>query len=304
MTFYWVKTAMAIDVNAGGAVARGAIRSGNFDLGYVVEGAGTPTLVIGSSVYYPRVFSARLRERLRMAFVDHRGFAKPTGLVGSGDFALETVLDDIELARRQLGLGKVVVLGHSGHGYMALEYAKRRPEAVAGLVMVGVGLSHAAAHMAMAERRWDEAVCPERKARFAADMARLPEAIAAAPDQRFVAFCAAMGARRWFDWSFDETPLWDGVHVNMDAIDHLWGEVFRDIDVAAGLDRLTAPTLLVSGRFDYSVAPHYAWDAYRDGFADLTVRVFDRSGHTPQMEESDAFDAVLLEWLATKRIAG
>ena len=35
----------------------------------------------------------------------------------------------------------------------------------------------------------------------------------------------------------------------------------------------------------------------RSSFADLTLRVFDRSSHTPQLEESDVFDAELLRWL-------
>jgi proline iminopeptidase len=277
---------------------RGSIRSGAFDLGFSIEGSGRPALVIGSHVYYPRTFSGNLRRHLRLAFVDHRGFARPSGLVTAADWSLDAVLDDVELMRVRLELGRVVVIGHSGHGFMALEYAKRFPDAVSHVAMIATGPGHSPAHMALAERAWEEAVCPERKERFAADMAALPEAIAADPDRRFVAFCLAMRARSWFDPAYDAAPLWEGVHLNQGMFDRVWGEVFRDIDVAQGLERLARPVFLGLGRFDHLVAPAVAWDPLRPLFRDLTVRVFDRSSHTPQLEEPAAFDAAFLDWLA------
>jgi proline iminopeptidase len=64
--------------------------------------------------------------------------------------------------------------------------------------------------------------------------------------------------------------------------------------VRAGLSTLKVPVFLGLGRFDYLVAPFFAWEPYRSSFTDLTVRIFDRSSHTPQMEESDNFDGELL----------
>jgi len=284
-----------------GATARGTIRSGAFELSYSVEGDGPPAIVIGSAVYYPRVFSAALRRSLRLVFVDHRGFAPVAGDAPLSEYALDKVLDDIEMTRSHLDLGKVVIIGHSGHGYMALEYAKRYPEHVSHVVMIATGPSHSPAHMQALERYWQEAVCPDRKGRFERDLALLPAEIEAAPEKRFVTYCVRMGARSWYDHTFDAAPLWAGVHVNMRAFDHLWGEVFRDIDVRTGLDALGVPVLLALGRHDYLVAPYATWEPYRESFRDLTVRVFEKSGHTPQFEESELFDAELLRWLSEHR---
>ncbi|WP_112661696.1 alpha/beta fold hydrolase [Microvirga flavescens] len=282
------------------AIVRGTIRSGFFDLGYSIEGEGQPVLVIGSAVYYPRVFSENLRRSLKLVFADHRGFAQGSG-EENPDYSLQRVLADIDLVREKLGFDKVVILGHSGHGYMALEYAKAYPQHVSHVVMVATGPSHSAAHMAALERHWQEAACPERKERLDADMATLGEAIAAAPDKRFIAFCLKMGARSWFDHSFDASALWADVHVNMPMFDTMWGEVFRDIDIAKGLDKLDVPVFLSLGRFDYLVAPYQTWEAYRPHFRDLTVRVFDKSSHTPQFEESALFHAELLGWLTSRQ---
>jgi proline iminopeptidase len=282
---------------------RGTIESGPFGLAYSVEGQGRPAIVIGSAVYYPRVFSQNLRQSLKLVFADHRGFAQAFGSFGPSDYALDVVLDDIERVRRHLGLETIIIIGHSGHGYMALEYAKRFPQHVSHVVMVATGPSHSAAHNAATEQYWQESVCPERKARLESDLALLPAEIEAAPEKRFVTFCVRMGARSWYDHTFDAAPLWEGVHVNMPVFDHLWGEAFRDIDIAQGLDRLDVPVFLALGRYDYLVAPHATWDPYRDRFKDLTIRVFEKSGHTPQLEESGLFDAELLGWLSSRSVS-
>ena len=282
------------------AVERGTIRSGGFTLGYCVEGEGMPALVIGSAVYYPRVFSANLRRSLRLVFADHRGFALPPPDMRAAEYGLEPVLADIDLVRRHLGLDRVAIVGHSGHGYMALEYAKRYPQHVSHVVMIATGPSHSAVHQAATEQYWQESVCPARKQRLERDLAGLAAAIEAAPDRRFVTYCVRMGARSWYDHDFDAAPLWEGVHVNMPVFDHLWGEVFRDIDIRQGLEGLDVPVFLGLGRSDYLVAPYATWEPYRGSFRDLTVRVFERSGHTPQQEESELFDAELLRWLQSR----
>ncbi|WP_230530643.1 alpha/beta fold hydrolase [Microvirga roseola] len=282
------------------ALERGTIRSGKFTLSYAVEGEGLPALAIGSAVYYPKTFSEDLRRSLQLIFADHRGFAPSSGDATVSEYALDIILADMDLVRRHLGLERMIVIGHSGHGYMALEYAKRYPQHVSHVVVIGAGPSHSALHMQALERHWQDSVCPERKAILERDLALLPAEIEAAPDRRFIAYCLRMRARSWYDPAFDAAPLWEGVHVNMPAFNHLWGEVFRDIDVRQGLDRLDAPVYLALGRYDYLVAPYETWTPYRDSFRDLTVRVFEKSGHTPQLEESDLFDAELLNWLASR----
>jgi proline iminopeptidase len=279
---------------------RGTIQSGHFELAYSVEGQGMPAIVIGSAVYYPRTFSQELRRSLQLIFVDHRGFAKASRDLQPSDYSLDAVLDDIDLVRRHFAHDTVVIVGHSGHGYMALEYAKRYPQHVSHVVMIGTGPSHSVAHQEASERYWQESVCPERKARLASDLARLPAEIEASPEKRFITFCIRLGAKSWYDHAYDAAPLWEGVHVNMPVFDKLWGVTFRDIDIGQGLEWLDIPVFLALGRYDYLVAPYATWDPYRSSFKDLTVRVFEKSGHTPQLEESQLFDAELLQWFSLK----
>lgn len=83
----------------------------------------------------------------------------------------------------------------------------------------------------------------------------------------------------------------------MPVIDHVWGEIFRDIDVTQGLETITMPVLLALGRWDWLVAPYYTWQPLLPLFRDITLVLFDRSSHCPQLEEQDLFDAKLLNWL-------
>jgi proline iminopeptidase len=284
----------------GAAFLKGTLRRGPFELSYSVEGSGQPTLLIGNSVYYPRTFSAHLRENLQLVFIDHRGFAQPVEAFTQADYELDVIIDDVQFMRQHLNLGKVMVIGHSGHGYMALEYAKKYPQHVSHIVLIATGPSQSQSHAQLTEQHFHDAVCPDRKAKLEGDLRLLGAEIAAAPDRRFITFCIRLGARSWFDYNFDGAPLWEGVHVNMPIFDHLWGEVFGSIDIIQGLEELETPVLLALGRFDYLVAPHFAWEPYREAFRDLTLRVFDRSSHTPQLEESSLFDQELLGWLSEK----
>lgn len=277
----------------------GTISAGAFRLGYRIEGNGPPAMVIGSSVYYPRVFSPDLRKHLRLVFLDHRGFTASPGRVERSEFALGKLLEDVERARQQLGLDRVTVIGHSGHAYMALEYAKKYPAHVSHVVLIGISPDLSAASQAEAERSWQESVWPERKA-------ALQENVRALPDQelaklrgrdQFVRGYVRDGPKAWYDPRFDSTPYWAGVEVNMEMFDYVWGEVFRDIDITKGLESFDRPVFLALGRYDFLVAPPSSWDRVRPKFKDLTVRVFERSGHTPQHDEAALFDAELLGWM-------
>src|SRR4029079_8189161 len=100
--------------------------------------------------------------------------------------------------------------------------------------------------------------------------------IQADPDNRFITFCLRLGARSWYDYKFDASPLWKDVKVNMQIIDYLWGEVFRDIDITKGLETFDKPVFLGLGQFDFLVAPFYTWNPIAKKFKNFTIRLFEK----------------------------
>jgi proline iminopeptidase len=283
----------------------GVIASEGYSLPYRIEGSGVPTMVIGSRLYYAKAFSQNLRSHLRLVFLDHRGYVPPPSSASAPevDFSLEKIVDDMEAARRELELGQIVVVGHSGHSFMALEYAKKYPESVSHVVMIGVGPDISEDSVQAAQQNWEDSASPERKAAMRENLQRLPDEELAklSPAEANVRRYVRDGPRIWHDPTFDSSALWKGIHHNMAMFDYVWGVVFRDIDITKGLSTLDRPVFLALGRYDFLVPPPAAWEPLRPKFKDLTIQVFEKSGHTPQYEEPDLFDQSLLSWIQAKR---
>ncbi len=278
----------------------GKIERDGYGLRYQIEGSGLSTFVIGSAIYYPRTFSENLRKHLRLAFVDHRCFALSRKAEENPRLELDIILDDMEHVRIKLGLGRMVVVGHSGHGFMALEYAKKYPEHVSHVVLIGHGPDLSAKSAEMADQNWQAAASVARKAALEDGLLRLSEdqKRPLTPSQLFIRQYVRHGARLWYDDQFDASTLWEGVDINIPLFSYVWGTVFRDIDITKGLDIFKKPVFLALGKYDFLVGAA-AWDDVLNKFHDITKHVFEHSGHTPQYEEAGLFDQKLLTWLSS-----
>lgn len=283
----------------------GFVDIGTFRLCYRIEGTGVPIMNIGSPIQYPPTFSQQLRKKLKFIFVDHKGFIIPKSPVNNSEYELDVLVDDVERIRQALNLNRMIVSGHSGNSYIALEYAKKYPQHVSHVVMVGISPNLSLASKAAAEQYWQDSVDPARKAAMERNMLELSdEQLAQLPaDQRFIQRYLRNTPRIWHNFDFaDAKKLWEGVQLNMQMMDYVWGILFRDIDITQGLDQLDKPVFLGLGRHDFLVAPPSSWDAVRSKFKDLTIRIFEKSGHIPQLEEPELFNQELLRWLSSRPI--
>jgi pimeloyl-ACP methyl ester carboxylesterase len=52
-----------------------------------------------------------------------------------GDYSFPSVAADVEEAVKRLGIGRFVLVGHSGGGLAAVHYAGEHPDRVAGLLL-------------------------------------------------------------------------------------------------------------------------------------------------------------------------
>jgi proline iminopeptidase len=190
----------------------------------------------------------------------------------------------------------------TSHSLLALEYAKKYPQQVTHVVMIGISPNLGPENAAMAERNWEESVWPERKEALAARIREFPDEKLAKlpPSERFVKWNVRRAPRSWFDFHFDSSSLWQGISPNMPILDFFYGVALRDLDITKGLEAFNLPLFLALGRFDYIVAPVGSWEPMRPKFKHLTVRIFERSGHSPQYEEASLFDAETLKWLKEK----
>lgn len=263
-------------------------------LGWRSEGENNkaPVLVLGSSIYYPRTFSDALREQCRFTFVDLRHFAARIGGRRPVSISIETYLNDIEVLRQEIGLECFTLVGHSHHGNLALEYAKRYPRRVERLVLIGSPPANVSDTLEASERCWDDDADTMRKRYLEQNHERLRERmVGLSREQAFVERYVADGPKYWFDAKYDASWLWRDVPINLDAL-HAFKSFF--LEYTFSLADLTVPVFIAAGRHDYAV-PHSVWAGVKQNGTSVTL--FEKSGHTPQLEEARAFDETFLAWL-------
>ncbi|HWO97245.1 MAG TPA: alpha/beta hydrolase [Bacillus sp. (in: firmicutes)] len=277
--------------------SKGIITVDGFKLSYCIEGEGTPVLVVGSAIYYPQLFSQAIKKELQLIFIDHRGFAKPLRAVKPEEYTLDRVLDDIETMRQTLNLENFIILGHSGHAFMALEYAKKYPQSIQKVVLLNSAPTNSQERQQQSFTFFNMTASLARKKQFEKDMALLAGDIQRDPERRFVHMCIRMRAQSFYDYTFDAAYMWDDVHTNMPIIDHLWGERFGQLNLVESLTDFNKPVFIGLGRYDYLVAPVSLWDSIDDTYVNVKKVVFEHSGHNPMLEESSFFDRSLVEWI-------
>jgi proline iminopeptidase len=277
------------------ATSEGYIEVSGTRLHYVVEGNGKPCLVIGSSIYYPRTFSKELKDSLKFYFTDMRWFARDYNPVKPEDFILDTILSDIEKIRSALKLEKMIIVGHSIHSLIAFEYARRHPDRVSNIIMIGAPAYQSCIEQENAINKLWNTASPERRRRQNENWKKLAEMKDLTPSQFEIENYCLMAPEYWYDMNYDAKWLWKDMTLNTDILFPLYSSVFKDYFIFRNERRVPAPTFVATGRYDY-VDPYTLWEGF-DDIPGLTVRLFERSGHTPQLEESAIFDHEILMWL-------
>jgi len=267
------------------------------NLAYLVEGSGTPVMVIGSSAYYPKTFSSNFKGSYRLAYADMRHFSVTNESFSSDKITLRTYLNDIERVREAIEFDRFVLIGHSHHGNLALEYAKQFPERVSHLVLIGTPPCNVQQTIAEGERYWDQQASKSRKAALERNSTLLASSSHASigTADAFVRQYAADGPKYWYNPIFDALPLWQGVPVSMEALG-AFREFFVDYEFSWDPTRLEAPVLAVIGMHDY-VVPHTLWNDTLRNLQGMTYCLLEKSGHTPQLEEPERFDQIFKDWL-------
>jgi proline iminopeptidase len=271
----------------------GTVDRDGFKLDWVREGRGLPLMVLGARWFYPRYFPQALRDHFEIVFCDLRQWAATPEGFDISTITLDTLCEDVEALRQASGLERPIVAGQSQHGAMALAYARHAPHEVRG----------AAAIAAPPPQRWWEGIespedffardaSPERRAADQRNKSTRPTHEPARTSQEFIENYVAQGAIFWYDPTFDCTPMWDGVEINVPVMHQVTGP-----DGIGGLplDGLDVPVFLALGRYDYAI-PFYVWDEARKTVPDLRYKLYDRSAHQPPCEQPEEFTTDLVEW--------
>jgi proline iminopeptidase len=273
----------------------GVVEGEGARLAFRIEGQGQACLVLGSVRLYSRVLSSSLRERLQLVFIDLRHFAASAPDFSPDQISIDMYAADVERARHGLELGDVIVIGHSVHATVALEYARLYPGHVRGVIVFGStphGLDDADA--ALDDQFWQEA-SEERRALRAQRKGELTPELreSLSPAQFFVREYVARGPLHFYDMTYDGTWLWEGTELNMPVLECFY-QVIDALTLVPG--EITTPVLIIHGRYDYG-SPYPLWERHRYKLPRHTFALFDKSGHFPPLEEPAAVDETIVSWI-------
>jgi proline iminopeptidase len=267
------------------------VRVKGAELFYSRRGSGIACLVLSAigTKPYERMMPPKLSDSVELIFVDLRGGGRSSG--NPTELTFDLLADDLESIRADLGVGHVVVLGHSILGVLAIEYGRRRPSAVLGVIAVGTPPRGDMAWLAgQATAFFERDASDDRKQVLRGNLSVL------APDAPMDRVVVAQTPIRFFDARQDVTSLFAEADVKPGLLGHLMGELTCGWDITTDRRSLDVPLLLVHGRYDYTV-PYTLWTGVPEKLPNASLRLFERSGHHPFFEEPEVFTAAVAEWM-------
>lgn len=262
---------------------RGPVRTtlDSLDMAYTDQGQALPALVFVHGFPLSRDAWQKQVEALapshRVIAPDLRGLGESQGSAGATSMA--RYAEDLALLIRGLGLGPVILAGHSMGGYVALAFADRFPELLCGLVLVGTKAGADTPEGAAKRRATAAKVLAEGTAAIVEDMASKMLA-ASNHDGAMAQQVRALMA--------GATP--------QGLASALLGMADRP-DATPRLAQIQVPTLVITGADDTLIPPSESeWLA--KGIRGAELEIIPGAGHLVAFEQPEAFNRRLAAWLA------
>lgn len=269
------------------------------ELNATILGDGVPLLTLHGGLGFDhtsfRPWLDPLARDSRVVYFDQRGNGRAAVPDDWSRITHRTYADDIEQLRVALGAEQIVLFGHSYGGFIALEYAWRYPERMAGLILCCTGPTYR--HLDRIIENVQRRASPES---FAAIMAWL-----AAPTTSNEALAEGIAPLlpQYLHQPTDAmvNAVFGRVAFSAAAFNHSLAAMAPTYDVTAHLPSLTMPTLVIAGNDD----PIFPYDCGPGVLAGLMphadVVQLDACGHYPFAEQPERFLNVVQEWLARLR---
>lgn len=258
------------------------IRVRDVELHYEETGSGPPCVLVhgGPGMSHPAPFPlfASLRDHLRLIAYEHRGHGQ-SSRAPAETYTQHELAEDLHGFCQALRLERPVIVGTSAGGFVSLLYAARYPEEPRALVLIGTSAS----------RRFME--------RATANMTRLGSP--AMQEAYRILWDGSLTDPEEFRRAF-ETILPMYYYNRASAPPTLAGRRFdpetrraliRDYatyDARPTLSRIVAPTFVAVGRHDWICPVEESVEIAR-AIRGAELHVFERSGHSPHIEEAGAF---------------
>ena len=229
----------------------------------------------------------------RTVYLVPRGTGNSDPETRSEKLGMHQTVDDLEAARRALGVERWVVAGTSTGGMTAIEYTLRYPGSVSGLVAIGAAASW---------RFLEDPDCIYNPAH--------PEAWRE-EEARSRLDGSEEAGKRWIrtvlELSLQRKELVDVLagrtsNISAPRLARIREELIGSWDREQEISSIGVPTLVACGRYD-SQCPIRSSLLMAERIPDATLVVFEGSNHFPYEEEPEAFRQAILEFAEKVRLS-
>ncbi len=255
-------------------------------------GKGEPIIVLhggpGFHQAYLRPGLDRLAENNQVIYYDQRGCGKSLWEINEKTVSLSTYLEDLENVRKTYAKKKIILVGHSWGGLLAMHYALKHPENVSKLILLNPAPSSSKG-FSLFMQEFAKRTAPDKER-----IKALKESEAYTKgDPKTVAEYNRLVYRHYV---YDPKSL-DLLHVELTPQEHIncWKvhNLFREhlllhpFDLAKKLNHLTVPTLIVHG--DADIIPFPTIEETQRAIPGASLVVIENCGHFPYIETPEAF---------------
>jgi len=244
----------------------------------------------------PKASWGRLADAYKVVVQDQRGSGQ-SGL--NPPFTHKQWVDDAEALRQYLKLGKVIVAGGSYGGYLAQEYALAYPENVLAVMLRDTGPDHS--HEKEAEA--NALSSPRVKDRLDyAKFRRIMDGKCLSDDDMRDCY---LEIQPLYNVNWD--PAKDAERIKSIQWHHqthnfAFSHNLPGFDIKPRLHEVVVPVLITHGRHDWIIPVSAAEDMARL-YPNARLVIFENSGHSPQIEEAEAWEAVVRRFLADHKLS-
>jgi proline iminopeptidase len=275
-------------------------------LWYESEGKGEPLLLIaggpgGTHDSFHPYFCA-LADSHRVIYFDAFGGGKSGRAKSPAEYTFNRDVEDVEGLRKALGLGKIIVLGHSYGGMVAQAYALKYPNSISKQVLLE------ALYNAEMWQAGNDYMNYEVQNQFPEVWVKIQalrsKGLHGSAKEHQDAYAIPPGLMCFHDASIAEKLREDFFQRNNDVYytiagddaDFLVGGDIAKLDFRTRLQEMRFPVLIMAGRYDRIVPPRYTV-RYKEYAPQAQFVMMEHSGHFPFIEEMEQFFQVLRSFL-------
>jgi proline iminopeptidase len=271
-------------------------------------GKGEPLFLIpggpGNAHYYMRQFDS-LATTNTLVFFDGFGRGKSDTATRVTEYSLARDVEDLEGLRKAMGYASISILGHSYGGLVAQGYAIKYPENVKHLILANTF------HSYLMWQENDDNCNREIKTNYPEIWDKLMKAreqgavsVDAVHQEIYgqvpYGFLYAYNPDKFVRSSGKPYPNNMNMKLYYQMVgrdgDFIVGNDIGNFDFRKQLRDLKMPVLIYAGRFDRVAVP-WMMVKYKDYCPQATFKMFERSGHNPQVEQPAEMIALIREFL-------